>query len=283
MPRIFDFGGRDVERSQTVAGLRALRSVSRQAAQVTAETADEAAAAEAAGVEMVVCRAASVGRVREGSRRIFVTAALGFGEAVTADEILRAAFSAIIGGADAVLTSRGGETVRALAAEQIPVVGHLGFVPRKSTWVGAVRAVGKTAAEALELYDRFRRLEDAGAFAAECELIAAPVMAEIHRRTSLVTISLGSGPEADVMFLFTSDICGESSRPPRHARSWGDLAARHEAVRDERVRALKGFRTEVAAKSFPASAECADAPPVEVEAFRARLAAEDGTTPLAST
>jgi 3-methyl-2-oxobutanoate hydroxymethyltransferase len=283
MPRIFDFGGRDVERSQTVAGLRALRSVSRQAAQVTAETADEAAAAEAAGVEMVVCRAASVGRVREGSRRVFVTAALGFGEAVTADEILRAAFSAIIGGADAVLTSRGGETVRALAAEQIPVVGHLGFVPRKSTWVGAVRAVGKTAAEALELYDRFRRLEDAGAFAAECELIAAPVMAEIHRRTSLVTISLGSGPEADVMFLFTSDICGESSRPPRHARSWGDLAARHEAVRDERVRALKGFRTEVAAKSFPASAECADAPPAEVEAFRARLAAEDGTTPLAST
>jgi 3-methyl-2-oxobutanoate hydroxymethyltransferase len=283
MPRIFDFGGRDVERSQTVAGLRALRSVSRQAAQVTAETADEAAAAEAAGVEMVVCRAASVGRVREGSRRVFVTAALGFGEAVTADEILRAAFSAIIGGADAVLTSRGGETVRALAAEQIPVVGHLGFVPRKSTWVGAVRAVGKTAAEALELYDRFRRLEDAGAFAAECELIAAPVMAEIHRRTSLVTISLGSGPEADVMFLFTSDICGESSRPPRHARSWGDLAARHEAVRDERVRALKGFRTEVAAKSFPAPAECADAPPAEVEAFRARLAAEDGTTPLAST
>lgn len=283
MPRIFDFGGRDVERSQTVAGLRALRSVSRQAAQVTAETADEAAAAEAAGVEMVVCRAASVGRVREGSRRVFVTAALGFGEAVTADEILRAAFSAIIGGADAVLTSRGGETVRALAAEQIPVVGHLGFVPRKSTWVGAVRAVGKTAAEALELYDRFRRLEDAGAFAAECELIAAPIMAEIHRRTSLVTISLGSGPEADVMFLFTSDICGESSRPPRHARSWGDLAARHEAVRDERVRALKGFRTEVAAKSFPASAECADAPPAEVEAFRARLAAEDGTTPLAST
>ena len=33
--------------------------------------------------------------------------------------------------------------VRALTAELIPVVGHLGFVPRKSTWVGGVRAVGK--------------------------------------------------------------------------------------------------------------------------------------------
>ena len=97
MPRIFDFGGRDVERAQTVAGLRALKGVRRQAAQVTAETADEAAAAEAAGVEMVVCRAANVARVREGSQRVFVTAALGFAEAVTADEILRAAFAAITG------------------------------------------------------------------------------------------------------------------------------------------------------------------------------------------
>jgi 3-methyl-2-oxobutanoate hydroxymethyltransferase len=282
MPRIFDFGGRDVERSETVASLRALKGSQRRIAQVTAETSDEAAAAEAGGVEMVICRAANVMRVREGSRRVFVTAALGFAEAITSDEILRSAFSAITSGADAVLTSRGAETVRTLAAEQIPVVGHLGFVPRKSTWVGGVRAVGKSAAEALQLWDRFRRLEDAGAFAAECELIAAPVMAEIHRRTSLVTISLGSGPNADVMFLFTSDICGESSRRPRHARAWGDLAARLQAVRDERVSALKRFRAEVDAKSFPASAECADAPLAEVEAFRARLAA-DGTTPLAST
>jgi 3-methyl-2-oxobutanoate hydroxymethyltransferase len=100
MPRIFDFGGRDVERAQTVAGLRALKSAGGQAAQVTAETAGEAAAAEAAGVEMVVCRAAHVPRVREGSQRVFVTAALGFAEAVTADEILRTAFAAITGGAD---------------------------------------------------------------------------------------------------------------------------------------------------------------------------------------
>jgi 3-methyl-2-oxobutanoate hydroxymethyltransferase len=239
MPRIFDFGGRDVERAQTIAGLRALKSAGRQAAQVTSETADEAAAADAAGVEMVVCRAASVARVREGSQRVFVTAALGFAEAVTADEILRAAFAAITGGADDVLTNRGAETVRALAHEQIPVVGHLGFVPRKSTWVGGVRAVGKSATEALELWDRFRRLEDAGAFAAECELIAALVMAEIHRRTSLVTISLGSGPAADVVFLFTSDICGESNRTPRHARSWGDLAARHQAVDSRACRASR--------------------------------------------
>ncbi|QND63339.1 ketopantoate hydroxymethyltransferase [Mesorhizobium loti] len=274
MPRIFDFGGREVERSVTVASLRALKGSGRHAAQVTAETAEEAAAAEAAGIEMVVCRAANVPRVREGSRRVFVTAALGFADAVTSDEILRTAFSAITSGADAVITGRGLDTVRMLANEQIPVMGHLGFVPRKSTWVGGIRAVGKTSAEALDLWDRFRRLEDAGAFAVECEIIAAQVMAEINRRTSLVTVSLGSGTKADVIFLFTSDICGESARLPRHARAWGNLAVLQQAVRDARVEALSGFRNEVAGGSYPADAEVAGIEQTELDDFRERLEAE---------
>jgi 3-methyl-2-oxobutanoate hydroxymethyltransferase len=274
MPRIFDFGGREVDRAVTVAGLRALKGSGRHAAQVTAETADEAAAAEAAGIEMVVCRAVNVARVREGSRRVFVTAALGFADAVTSDEVLRTAFSAITAGADAVITGRGHDTVRTLANEQIPVMGHLGFVPRKSTWVGAIRAVGKTSAEALELFDRFRRLEDAGAFAVECEIVPADVMEEINRRTGLVTVSLGSGPSADVIFLFTSDITGESARLPRHARAWGDLAALHKAVRDARVAALSGFRQAVAGGSYPAEAEVAGIADAELEEFRKRLAAE---------
>jgi 3-methyl-2-oxobutanoate hydroxymethyltransferase len=271
MPRIFDFGGRDVERSETVASLRALKGSKRRVAQVTVESADEAAAADAAGIEMVICRAANIRQVREGSRRVFVTAALGFAEAITADEIMRSAFSAITNGADAVLTSRGAEIVRTLAAEQIPVVGHLGFVPRKSTWVGGVRAVGKSAVEALQIWERFQRLEEAGAFAVECELIVAPVMSEIRLRTSLVTISLGSGPDADVIFLFTSDICGESERQPRHARAWGDLAAKQQAVRAERLRALKGFRTDVESGAFPALNQCALTTDHEIDAFRARL------------
>ncbi|MBU0584443.1 MAG: 3-methyl-2-oxobutanoate hydroxymethyltransferase [Alphaproteobacteria bacterium] len=268
MPRIFDFGGRDVERSQTVAGLRALRGSGRHAAQVTAETADEAAAAEAAGIEMVVCRAVNVPRVREGSGRVFVTAALGFADAVTSDEILKTAFSAIVAGADAVITGRGEATVRMLADEQIPVMGHLGFVPRKSTWVGGVRAVGKTASEAVQLLDRFRRLEDAGAFAVECEIIPAQVMSEINRRTGLVTVSLGSGPDADVIFLFTSDICGESGRRPRHARAWGDLASLHRQVRDARTEALAGFRAEVGAGTYPSPSEVSGIAEDELAAFR---------------
>ena len=192
---------------------------------------------------------------------------------MTSDEILRTALSAITTGADAVITGRGYDTVRMLADEQIPVMGHLGFVPRKSTWVGGIRAVGKTSAEALELWDRFRRLEDAGAFAVECEIIAAEVMAEINCHSGLVTVSLGSGPAADVMFLATSDICGESARLPRHARAWGNLAALHRAVRDARLEALSSFHREVADGSYPADAEIAGIADAELEAFREALEA----------
>jgi 3-methyl-2-oxobutanoate hydroxymethyltransferase len=271
MPRIFDFGGREVERSQTVAGLQALKGSGRRVTQTTAETADEAAAADEAGVEMIVCRGANVREVRHGSTRLFVTAAIGFTQAVTADDMLRAAFGAVASGADAVITARGYEMVRMLTAESIPVVGHVGFVPRKSTWVGSVRAVGKTATEALDLSDRFRRLEDAGAFTVECELITADVLSELNGGTSLVTISLGSGGNADVIFLFASDICGESSKQPRHAQAWGDLARLYKAVREERVRALSGFRAAVASAEFPTSKQIVEIPERELADFRLQL------------
>ena len=145
MPQIFSWGVCVRDRLATVGGLRAAKGQHGAFAQVTAETAAEAAAAEAAGVEMIVCRARNVMEVRKGSQKVFVTAALGFAEAITEDEILRTAFKALTDGADAVITARRLKVVSLLAKEDIPVMGHLGFVPRKSTWVGGIRAVGKSS------------------------------------------------------------------------------------------------------------------------------------------
>lgn len=267
MPRILDYTGREADRTVTVADIVGLRAAGRQLAQVTASTPAEAAAAEAAGVEMVVCMSDFVPAVREGSRRVFVTAAVDFSGAVTEDDLLRDSLTALRAGADAVITARGMASVRRLAHEDIPVMGHLGFVPKKSTLYGGVRAVGRTAPEALELWRRFQELEDAGAFAVECELIPAEVMREIHARTGLATISLGSGPHADVLFLFTSDICGESERIPRHARAYADLASLHQQIDAERVRALTEFRADVAAGAFPDAGEVAKVDPDELAAF----------------
>ncbi len=130
--------------------------------------------------------------------------------------------------------------------------------------------MGRAAAEALGLWDQFRRLEDAGAFAVECELIPANVLAEIGRRTGMVTISLGSGPNANVIFLFTSDICGEG-RVPRHARAYADLASLHATIAAKRVRALTAYRADVAGGRFPGQAEIVMADATELELFVAAL------------
>jgi len=267
MTRILDYNGRDAERTATVASIIALRKATKQFAQVTASTADEAAAAEAAGIEMVVCMASAVPAVRQGSSRVFVTAAIDFGGAITLDELLGDAFKALTNGADAVITARRLDTVRRLAEEDIPVMGHLGFVPKKSTSYGGVRSVGKTADEAAALWQQFQRLEEAGAFAVECELIPAQVMAEINQRTGMATISLGSGPDANVMFLFSSDICGDSPRKPRHARAYGDLASLHKQIAAERVRALTAFRADVASRAFPNESEVSPIEPDELARF----------------
>jgi 3-methyl-2-oxobutanoate hydroxymethyltransferase len=267
MTRILDFNGRDADRTVTVASIRALKGAGRQYVQVTAGTAEEAAAAEAAGIDMVVCLAASVPEVREGSSRLFVTAAIDFGGEVTLDDLLATAFRSLSTGADAVITARRLDAVRLLAAEGVPVMGHLGFVPKRSNQLGGVRTVGRDATEALALWRQFQELEEAGAFAVECELIPAAVLAEITPRTGMATISLGSGSAADVVFLFQSDVVGDSPRVPRHARVYGDVASLRQRIVDERVRALAAFRADVLAGTFPDDREVGRIDPAELTRF----------------
>ena len=278
MVRILDYSGRDADRTVTVSSLRAMKGTGQQLVQVTAGTSEEAAAAEAAGIDMVACLASAVTEVRAGSSRLFVSAAIDFDGAVTEDDLLRDAFNALNAGADAVITARAMSCVRRLTAEDLPVMGHLGFVPKKSTLYGGVRPVGKTVDEATMLFRQFRELEDAGAFAVECELIPARVMAEINRRTGLTTVSLGSGPDADAIFLFMSDICGEGPRVPRHARSYGDVAALRRQIVDERIRALTAFRSDVRAGTFPSGSEIASIDDDEFSRFTAQIDPVDPTS-----
>ena len=80
---------------------------------------------------------------------------------VTDDEILRSAIKSMENGADFFFTNRSYDAVELLAKNGIPVQAHIGLIPRLSTWVGGLRAIGKTADEAMELYRTFKSLEDA--------------------------------------------------------------------------------------------------------------------------
>ena len=77
----------------------------------------------------------------------------------------------------------------------------------------------------------------------------------LNDRTSIVTISLGSGNAGDVIFLFMADICGEAETPPRHAHAFRELAPLHRQLHTERVAALKEFQSEVRGLAFPYPAQ----------------------------
>ena len=194
MKNIYTWAAQPAQRNITVGEIIAAKG-KKVLTQVTANNALEAKAAEEAGFDMIIGSAYNVKKVREGSKKLFYTAALELHNYPTAEDVLRGAFTALENGADAVMTARSMDVVSMLAKEDVPVMGHLGLVPRKSTWIGGLRAVGKTAEEAYELYKRFKRLEEAGAFSAECEVIPENVMGEISKRTKISTFGVVYKPK----------------------------------------------------------------------------------------
>lgn len=269
VPRIFDFNLEVHDRFVTLASIAASKNSDTKLVEVTTDSAEDAAAAEAAGIEMAISVPDTLADVRQGSQRLFVTAAIDFvpQPPMTVDELLRSSVGCMELGADAVHTCRSPESIRKLVDEGIPVMSHVGFVPRQSSVIGGIRGVGKTAEEAAAIWDQIRRIEDAGAFAVECELVAAPMMREITKRTSMATMSLGSGPDADILGLFTTDICGEGEHIPRHARVYADLNALYAKIAEEKARALAEFRADVMSGSFPNAEESIATDAAEVARF----------------
>ena len=86
-------------------------------------------------------------------------------------------------------------------------------------------------------------------------------------KTKLATISLGSGPHADVLFSFIEDICGENEFQPRHTRKYCDIYRLNEEIQDTKIKALKDFSDDVKNSVFPSSGEIVEMEDKEYEKF----------------
>ena len=254
MRKVYTWSHGVEDRNLTIADMRANKAAGRRMTQVTAGDAEEASIIAGAGIDMIITGSDAVRDVRRGAPNTFLTAALFAGRYATDEEILRGAIDAAMAGADSVLTPRSMRVVELLAKEGLMVQGHVGMVPSLSILLGGMRARGRTASEALEIFEEMRRLEDAGAFGAEVECVAEDALREISRHTSLITNSIGAGAGGDVIFLFFPDICGETENPPRHAKAWGDGLSIKRALAAERARAAAGFRADVMSGTYPAAA-----------------------------
>ena len=241
----------------------------RKLTQVNVHKASEAAACEAAGIDMIITWERSpIPEFRAAAPETFFTVGLVYGTYVNADEAKRAAFDAMEKGADAIYCPMSLPVVEALAREAIPVHGHVGFVPYKKTWTGGFKAVGKTAQEALDVYNRAKAYQDAGAIAIEVELVPVPVATEMTRRLSILTVAMGAGSGCDAQYLFAKDILGyNDGHIPRHAKTYRNHAAEYQRLQDDAIAAFAEFKAETEAETFPTSANTLKMAEAEAEAF----------------
>ena len=254
MKRIYDFGRAPAKRNYTVRDLQDLKGSGTVLSMSNPANATELEACVEAGIDLLVVWAEQLDECRRIAPEQFMGIGSTWKQFGTSDEILAHAVDLMGRGGDMYYTIRSYEVIEKLANEGIPVQSHIGLIPTFSHHAGGLRAYGRTADEAMEIWRTIRRLEDAGCFAVEVECIAEEFLTAVNDKTSLVTFSLGSGRGGDAVFSFVADVCGEPSEeesPPKHAHAFGDLGRLHRQMYEERVDALRQFHHETTAGNFP--------------------------------
>ncbi len=268
--RLYDFGRKPAKRNYTVADLKALKGTGKKLSMSNPANATELRACLDAGIDLLVIWSNQLKECREIAPHQFMGVGSTWSQFGTADEILCDAVELMGNGGDMYYTLRSFDVMEKLAKEGIPVQSHIGLIPTFAHWAGGLRAYGRTAEEAMEIYRTLKRMEDVGVFAVEAECIAEEVLEAVNDKTSIVTFSLGSGNAGDAVFSFVADICGEESeeaKPPRHAHAFGNLAPLHQQLYAERVKAMTAFHNEVRATNFPYPANNISMHPNEKEKF----------------
>ncbi len=256
--KVFSMTGELCLRNYTVMVIIDLKS-DRQLTQTLPFTSNEAKAAEDAGIDLINTRfnyfkQETAIEIRKSASKTFMSFVIPLLSVPTKDDALKHSYKAMELGADGIIFQGSLNHIEALSNAGIPVQGHIGLVPRKSTWTGGIRAVGKTLDEAKALFQNLKDLENAGAWAFECEVIPSRLMRELSSRTSLVTISIGSGNGGDVQFLFAEDILGASEGPfPRHSKQYCNLFKESQRIQKMRVNAFKDFIDDVNSDNFPSN------------------------------
>ena len=274
LKRIMTLGGAYGTRNYTVKDLRDQKG-KRVLVETLAFTPEEAAAAEEAGIDTMKVRfdpkrPEPAVEIRKAAPNTFMSFSVPLVAAATVDEAVRIAYQAMELGAEAIMCQWSPRFISAAAEAGVPVQGHAGLVPRKSTWTGGLRAVGKTLDEALWIYREIKRLEEAGAWAVEVEVIPAALLAEISKRTKLLTSSIGAGSGGDIQFLFAEDILGNNRPPyPRHSKQYRNLYKMREAMQAERIAGFSEFAQDVRSGAFPGPEHVVNAPEGLINAFLA--------------
>jgi 3-methyl-2-oxobutanoate hydroxymethyltransferase len=147
------------------------------------------------------------------------------------------------GGAQAVKLEGGvhaAETIRAIVAMDVPVIGHIGLTPQSIHRMGGYRVQGREEAQAAQLHDDARAVVEAGACALVIEGIPASLARAITMEVPIPTIGIGAGPGCDGQVLVIHDILGLCEKyAPKFVKRYADLAGPVREGVDAYIREVK--------------------------------------------
>ena len=155
-------------------------------------------------------------------------------------------------GADAVKLEGGEEilpAIRHMVQAGVPVMGHLGLTPQSVNQLGGYGLRGKGEAEAEELLNDAKLLDEAGCFAIVLEKIPAELAKRVTEIVSCPTIGIGAGNVTDGQVLVLHDMLGlNEGFKPKFLRQFAHLG---EAVKG----AVSDYISAVKDTTFPSQEE----------------------------
>jgi 3-methyl-2-oxobutanoate hydroxymethyltransferase len=283
----------------TFASLAAKKALHEPIAMVTAYDYPSAQIAEAAGVDIVLVGDSAAmtvlgyestvpvtvdemlmltAAVRRGLSTPLLVADLPFGSYEVSNEQAVATAQRFIKttGADAVKIERGGSSAdraRALVAAGISVMGHVGLTPQTASAIGGYRSQGRTADEALAVYESAIALQAAGCFAIVFEAIPTAATDAIVPHLDIPVIGIGAGPRTDGQVLVFHDLLGiYDGRPARFVKRYAEL-------REPMIAALTSYADDVRTGRYP-QPEHGYAMPADEAARLSSVLADRGAKPL---
>jgi 3-methyl-2-oxobutanoate hydroxymethyltransferase len=133
------------------------------------------------------------------------------------------------------------DTIAALVAAGIPVMGHVGLRPQAVHQLGGYRM----HRDGEQLLADARAAQDAGAFAVVVECVPPEIAARVTAQLAIPTIGIGAGSGCDGQVLVLHDLLGLTmGYVPRFARQYADL-------RTTVTEAVAAYCRDVATGNFP--------------------------------
>jgi 3-methyl-2-oxobutanoate hydroxymethyltransferase len=133
--------------------------------------------------------------------------------------------------------------IAAVAAADIPVMGHVGMTPQSVHRMGGFRV----QRDAAQLLDDAVAVAAAGAFALVLECVPAELASKITAELSIPVIGIGAGADCDGQVLVAHDMLGLfNDFRPRFVKRYAELG-------DEVRRAVEQYCNEVRLGEFPAA------------------------------